>query len=271
MTKLLVNGKVVFLLATSVESLPHFGERSSSMSHRNLSWEQMVKAMAHLNQKQRLVLFQDPERLKVLAEGRLAEIAANTHTVHLDDDLVPKAYHDLLRPWRNALHGTNYSREPVAWRHGRGYDIKKHGNLSGHCYKQLHGIERYKFVNSAPTTSSIIFWHPSLAKGNGHRTVPQMIVRRNERREHYGLPAHHCQSFGTISELFSLFFAYYNYNGERAPFFGHYAVSDTMLTDGTYACAGAYGDDGLHCAAWNDKFVNAGYEFHLIGKEELKK
>ena len=238
--------------------------------NRKASWAAVTRELELLTTEELLAIIEKPGRLKRYAKTIVAENAANTYVTHLNDVDVPEEFHDAKIAWRKLAIKIGYI-GPVAWKVRAGFSVKLHANLVGPCYRHLDHLQDCEFSNYEPTKDAIVFCIPRMAEGSTNKKFAQMEVRREKLRQRYGLPAHHCQSNGSISLLFALIFANFKRTGDKSQLQGRCAVSDTITTDGCHMFAGIFGDEGLHCDPWNDEFPHEGFGFFLLGIEELKK
>lgn len=174
---------------------------------------------------------------------------------------------DYTNIWRQLAIDMDHS-GPIAWRVKAGFTFKTPINNLG--YYKFNPIQNWSLQDNPPTKNSIVFWIPRLLKDSTRKSITQMEAQRAKFRQDYGLPEHHCLSFGSVNLHFGLIYAHFKRTSERIPFKLYYAMSDTPNTDGVRICTGHFDDNGLRCCQWLDENGYQDIGFFPIGIEEIE-
>lgn len=265
------------LLATSVESLAHFGKKDSSMNYK-VSYVSVASALGILTPLELRAIVDNPNKLKEFAGDLVAHEMANTYVVHIDDKNVPEQYREATTKWRKYAASFGYT-GPVVWKVREGFTLKKHAPLAGPCFHELEYLQNWGLKDDPTTKDSLVFWIPRLAEGSTNKTIDQMEKMRGELKGCYVLPDHHATSFGDIALLFALILTYFKRTGDRVPLEMFYAASDSFdrpesdidslnELESKRLYAGAFSENGLVCNRSDKKSCNK-TGFFLIGVELL--
>ncbi|MFA4871705.1 MAG: hypothetical protein WC610_01445 [Patescibacteria group bacterium] len=230
----------------------------------------LLAALNDLTDEEMLALTDNPGKLKEFCGALVIENTQNTFVIPLSDNEVQEQYPqftDRLASWRELAVLLDY-RGPITWKVKQGFTLKTHAPLAGSCHDKLNYLQGWNFVDD-PTTDSLVFWIPRLAKESTRKTIKQMEAHRVELKKRHELPESHATSFGSIQLLFALILAHFKRTGERVPLSCLYAASDTLNPDGNRLFAGDFGGDGLYCPDWNDSVGYGTVGFFLLGVEKL--
>lgn len=230
----------------------------------------LLAALGALTEDEMLALTDNPGKLKEFCGVLVMENIQNTFVVALSDNEVQDQFPqfvDRLAPWRKLAVLMDY-RGPVTWKVRQGFTLKTHAPLVGPCNDDLKYLQEWSFTDT-PTLDSLVFWVPRLAEESTSKDATQMEAHRTEQRKAYGLPAHHCDRFGSIALLFALILAHFKRTGERVPLNSFYAASDTLFAGGRRLFAGYFRSFGLYCGYWCDSIGDGRLGFFLLGVEKL--
>lgn len=248
------------------------------MKTRVASYKAVQAALRILNDGELLALADDPRAVKSFLKELAKKASDGTFVTPMDDEEAVEFLMDRkgesetearakVKAWREAAMKMGYT-GPIAWLVKAGFTLKTDAPKAGPCYDNLNYLQGWGIQNDEPTVDSLVFWIPKLAENSTGKNYQQMVSHCGFLRDTYGLPANHCQSFGSISLLFALILGYYKLKGDRVPANFLYAASDSLHVHGYRLIAGHFYQRGLGCHGWDDD-ADGHVGFFLLGVELL--
>lgn len=216
---------------------------------REVSFNELAKAMMLLSKEEQLAIVARPERLKEFAAELAIQIVKENFFVPLPDGyLVERFLGNTTAGWRALATELGHD-GPVAWLVKEGFTLKEHAPKAGPCYKNFRDPEPLHIQNDGPTKASLVFWIPRLVPGSGGKTAQEQIMILTELRQRHSLPANHLDSLGNATLLAGLILVHFNCTDEMVAG----VKTDSLCSDGLRICFVVYNNQ-LFCVPFSDDY-----------------
>jgi hypothetical protein len=214
------------------------------MANRKASFNAIAALITGLTDDEQLALVDKASEFKKFVADLVRTVVENTFFTHVDDKDAPAHLVGAVAKWRKLASDLGYT-GPVLWAVKAGFSLKSHAPLAGPCYEKFGYLQDWKLRNDEPTVDCMVFFIPRIVATK--KNVEEQTLALAELRKEYGLPEHHCTSFGSAALVSGLILAHFKRTGERTPLNADWVRTDTLDSDGNRLELGDFDESGLYC------------------------
>jgi hypothetical protein len=220
------------------------------MANRKASFNAIAALITGLSDEEQVVLVDKMSEFKKFVADLVRTVVENTFFTHVDDKDAPAHLVGAVAKWRKLASDLGHT-GPVLWAVKAGFTLKTHAPLAGPCHEKFGYLQDCNLQNDEPTVDCMVFFIPRIVATE--KNAQEQTQALAELRKEYGLPEHHCASFGSAALVSGLILAHFKRMGERTPLNTDLVRTDTLDSDGDRLGLGDFDGDGLYCSGrWDD-------------------